>query len=103
MSLETKIEDGDFYVYKITYPNGKIYIGMDISKNANLNRWTYFGSLSEAGKRRLCIDLADYDTITVTKEILFTSPIKEDVKMKESELIAACGATDSRIGYNLKK
>lgn len=30
-------------VYKITYPNGKIYVGMDLTDSAN-----YFGSASSA-------------------------------------------------------
>ena len=37
---------GYFYIYKITYPNGKIYVGSDVSAKAEMNLWTYFGSLS---------------------------------------------------------
>jgi hypothetical protein len=53
-------------IYKITYPNGKIYVGMDL-----IGMISYFGSPSPRAKARI---LADHESqrfdITVRKEIL---------------------------------
>jgi len=85
-------------VYKITYPNGKIYVGMDLIGNC-----TYFGSPSQAAKELINADLADVRMdITVRKEILWESDVATDseVRAKEIELIVATGANDPAVGYN---
>ena len=86
-------------VYQVTYPNGKIYVGMDLIGNC-----TYFGSPSPRVKALINEDLADCRMdITVRKEILWESSTAADaeVRAKENELIVATGANDPRIGYNL--
>jgi hypothetical protein len=35
-------------IYKVTYPNGKIYVGMDLTDSIN-----YFGSASHAAVERI--------------------------------------------------
>ena len=51
-------------VYKITYPNGKIYVGMDLTGSV-----TYFGSPS--AKERIAADLAEHlHDLTARKQIL---------------------------------
>ncbi len=43
-------------VYKITYPNGKIYVGVDFFGMHP----TYFGSPSPTAKARMAADLEEY-------------------------------------------
>jgi hypothetical protein len=51
-------------VYKITYPNGKIYVGMDLTGSIS-----YFGSPS--AKERIAADLAEHRLdLTARKQIL---------------------------------
>jgi hypothetical protein len=86
-------------VYKITYPNGKIYVGMDlIGTNA-----VYFGSPSRTTKDLIDADLAHCRLdFTVRKEILWESETATDAeaRAKEIELIRATGANNPAIGYN---
>lgn len=83
-------------VYKITYPNGKIYVGQDITDSAN-----YFGSANAA--------LVGQDfpreprrDMTIRKEILWESDTasKAEVSRKEAELIVALGSNNPEVGYN---
>lgn len=83
-------------VFKITYPNGKIYVGQDRTDSI-----TYFGSPDEAliardftPDQRRCF--------TVTREILWESATatREEVTRKEIEFIVALRANAPAIGYN---
>lgn len=83
-------------VYRITYPNNKIYIGQDRTNSIN-----YFGSASS--------DLIAQDftqeqrrSFTITREILWESESasKTEVTQKEIELILHYGSNDPSIGYN---
>jgi hypothetical protein len=83
-------------IYKITYPNGKIYIGKDLTDSAN-----YFGSASHA------LIAADFtreqrQDFTIRKEILWESETAGDaeVNQKEIEYITAFRSTDPARGYN---
>ena len=85
-------------VYKITYPNGKIYVGMDLTGTV-----LYFGSPS-AGEQIAAdhqVDRTDF-TFKLRKEILWESENATDaeVRAKEIELIVANRANDPEIGYN---
>ena len=83
-------------IYKITYPNGKLYIGKDLTGSIN-----YFGSVDHrliardfaAGQRR---------GFTIRKEILRESETASDqeVNRKEVEFIGAFRSNDPAIGYN---
>jgi hypothetical protein len=83
-------------IYKITYPNGKIYIGKDLTNTLN-----YFGSanslLIEADFTRE--QMRDF---TIRKEILWESELATDseVNKKEVELINLYQSNDPQIGYN---
>ena len=70
-------------IYKITYPNGKIYIGQDVTDSIN-----YFGSAnSEVIRKDFTRDqMRDF---TARKEILWESETatKNEVTRKEIELI----------------
>jgi hypothetical protein len=83
-------------VYKITYPNKKIYIGMDLT-----------GSLTYFGSPRAELVAADFTReeqrdFAARKEILWESETASDaeVRAKEIELIRLYRSNDSAIGYN---
>jgi hypothetical protein len=83
-------------VYRVTYPNGKIYVGKDLTDSIN-----YFGSansdlIAEDFPRELRKDF------TVRKEILWESCDASDkeVAAMEISLIRRFRANDPAIGYN---
>jgi hypothetical protein len=83
-------------VYKITYPNGKIYVGQDVTDSIG-----YFGSpnskLLEADfTREQCKDF------TIRKEILWESEsaTNAEVSSKEREYILQFRSNDPAVGYN---
>ena len=83
-------------VYKITYPNGKIYVGMDLTDSIN-----YFGSASDA------LIAADFTReqrrdFTIRKQILWESETATDseVRRKEAEFIRELRSNDPVVGYN---
>lgn len=83
-------------VYKITYPNGKIYVGQDLTDSIN-----YFGSASsELISRDFTRD--QRKSFTITREILWESvtATNAEVTRKEVEYILALGANQPEIGYN---
>jgi hypothetical protein len=86
-----------YVVYKLTFPNGKIYIGKDVGGQGH--SLSYFGSWNaDLVERDFTKDqLLDF---TVRKQILFESSDKDEVSKKESEYIRALSATDREIGYN---
>lgn len=86
-----------YVVYKLTFPNGKIYIGKDIGGSGHSMR--YFGSWDNATVE------ADFtkdelSNFVLRKEILFESSDKIEVTKKESELIFSYKSSDPEIGYN---
>lgn len=84
-------------IYKITYPNGKIYIGKDLTNTLN-----YFGSANGA---LIAADFTEEEMkdFTIRKEIIwesFTDDIKE-VNRVEVELIRKHNSNNPKIGYNM--
>lgn len=83
-------------IYKITYPNGKIYVGKDLSDSIN-----YFGS---ANNELIARDFTREDRrdFSVRKEILWESESASDseVNQKEVKFIRLYRSNDQRIGYN---
>lgn len=83
-------------VYKITYPNGKIYVGQDRTDSIS-----YFGSPDKAA---IAADFSREQRrdFTVRREILWESETATDaeVSAKEVELIRSLRANDPEIGYN---
>ena len=84
------------YVYKITYPNGKIYIGKDLIGEIN-----YFGS---ANTKLIEKDFSkeDWKDFTIRKQILWASDDASDaeVSKKEMELIKKYQSNNPDRGYN---
>ncbi|HCS23527.1 MAG TPA: GIY-YIG nuclease family protein [Alphaproteobacteria bacterium] len=87
----------NYVVYKITFPNGKIYIGKDIGGSGHSLR--YFGSWDN---QTVAADFTkeQLSKFTLTKEILFESVDKDKVSKKELELIKAYNSNQPDIGYN---
>ena len=87
----------DYVVYKLTFPNGKIYVGKDIGSKGHSLR--YFGSWVDANVEKdfTYKELRDF---TIRKEIIFESKDKAEVSKKECELIVSLRANNPDIGYN---
>jgi hypothetical protein len=86
----------DAVVYRITYPNGKIYVGQDRTNSIN-----YFGSASSA------LIAADFSfeqrqSFTVTRDILWQSKAatRAEINKMEVHFILALQANDPARGYN---
>jgi len=83
-------------IYKITYPNGKIYVGQDRTDSIN-----YFGS---ASSELIAKDFtrAQRRDFTIRREILWESETAShsEVSQKEAEFINLLRANDPAIGYN---
>jgi len=83
-------------VYRVTYPNGKIYVGMDLTDCI-----TYFGSADPS------LVAADFTrqqrkSFSVRRDILWESETASDgeVRAKEIEWIIALKSNDPAVGYN---
>jgi hypothetical protein len=84
-------------IYKITWPNGKIYVGSDLTDTI-----TYFGSPAKK------LIESDFPTrparqdMSIRREILWesVSASRSEVLQKEREFIIALQANDPSVGYN---
>lgn len=83
-------------IYKITYPNGKIYIGKDLTDSIN-----YFGSASDKLIEK-DFSREERRDFMIRKEILWesNSVTDKEVNLKEVEYIKKYRSNDPRIGYN---
>lgn len=83
-------------IYKITYPNGKIYIGKDLTDSIN-----YFGSASHALIARDFTREQRKDFV-IHREILWESETASDAEVSAREIgfIRAYRSNDPRVGYN---
>lgn len=87
----------DYVVYKLTFPNGKIYIGKDVGAKGHSLR--YFGSWLDANVEKDFTD-AELRDFTIRKQIIFESKDKLEVSRKEGEFIVLLKSNDPTIGYN---
>jgi len=88
------------YVYKVTYPNGKIYVGKD-----STGRFlTYFGSSDNIAKIEAEHTMEQKRNFTIRKEILWESAdaSESELSQKETELIVKHEANNPAKGYNLR-
>src|SRR5690625_1128988 len=83
-------------IYKITYPNGKIYVGMDLTGTS-----LYFGSprkahIAEDLGRAVCRDLA------IRKQTLWESATAREAAVREMarHCTVRMRANDPKVGYN---
>jgi hypothetical protein len=83
-------------IYKITYPNGKIYIGQDRTDNI-----IYFGS---ADSKLIARDFTREQrrSFTIRKDIVWESDTATlaEINRKEIEFIRLHRSNDPKIGYN---
>ena len=83
-------------IYKITYPNGKIYVGQDRTDSIN-----YFGS---ADSDLIAMDFTREQrrSFAIKREILWESEAasQAQVSRKEIEFIRLYRSNDPAIGYN---
>jgi hypothetical protein len=83
-------------IYKITYPNGKIYVGQDVTDSIN-----YFGSVDS---KLLAADFTPEmrRDFTARKQILWESETatKAEVSKMEREFIERLCSNDPAVGYN---
>jgi hypothetical protein len=82
----------------VTYPNGKIYVGMDLTRSL-----LYLGSPSASQQITEDLDLDDHRfDLTLPKEILWESQTATDAEVRamEAKLIRETGANNPAIGYN---
>lgn len=83
-------------IYKINYPNGKIYIGKDLTHSIN-----YFGS---ANSKLIERDFSEDERLdfTIRRQVLWKSEFATDkeVNEKEVELIQFHQSNNPTIGYN---
>lgn len=83
-------------IYKITYPNGKIYVGMDLTDTLN-----YFGS---ADSKLIERDFGPEQRrdFAIRKEILWEAQAASrlEVSLMEIQYIRSLRSNDPAIGYN---
>jgi hypothetical protein len=83
-------------IYKITYPNSKIYVGQDVTDSIN-----YFGS---ASSKLLAADFTPEQRrdFTARKQILWESgtATEAEVNQMERKFILELRANDPAVGYN---
>ena len=90
------------YIYKITYPNGKIYVGSD----ATGNYLTYFGSPTREYLEKDFVKDFPWEKqkeLEIKKTILesFENISDQELRSKETEYILDLSSNDPEIGYNL--
>ncbi len=81
-------------IYKITYPNGKIYIGKDLTGTL-----TYFGSVNSELVARDFTPEQRKD-FSIRKEILMESEDAEEINRCESKFVLEYKSNNPAIGYN---
>ena len=81
-------------IYKITYPNGKIYIGKDLTDSIN-----YFGS---ANSEIIAKDFTreERQSFAVRREILLETTDENEINKAESKFILEYQSNNPKIGYN---
>ena len=83
-------------IYKITYPNGKIYIGQDRTDDIN-----YFGT-ADGHCIRHDFSRKQMRDFTIRKQILWESESAtiQELNKKEFEFILLHRSSDPKVGYN---
>lgn len=92
-------------VFKIIFPNGKIYVGSDTASTARLDFFKYFGTPQKA-KNEMLSEMEEYlagiKEYVVKKEILYSQENVRvgDILQIEQKFIKSLNAKDPSIGYN---
>jgi hypothetical protein len=84
------------WIYKVTYPNGKIYVGMDLTGT--------FRHLGSPDSKRMEADFTPEQRrdFVIRREIIWESEDAEEaaVRRKEVEFIRKLRSNDPAVGYN---
>lgn len=88
-----------YYIYKHTFPNNKVYIGITSKKPEY--RWGKEGKEYWYSNRKMFYAIKKYGWNNIIHDILFNNLTKEEAHKKEIELIELYNSTDSKMGYNL--
>lgn len=94
-----------YSVYKLTFPNGKIYIGSTGTKPEK--RWSkgcgylHKKENGEYHQPRIANAILEFGWDNIIHEILFNNLTKMDAEKKEIELIIKYKSNDERFGYNI--
>lgn len=88
------MEENIKIIYKLTYPNGKIYIGKDLTNSIN-----YWGS---ANSELIAKDFTNEERkdMTIRREILMQSTDASEINKMEPALIKKHESNNPKIGYN---
>lgn len=83
-------------IYRVTYPNGKIYIGKDLTDDIN-----YFGS-ADSGLIAADFTREQRRDFMVRREIIWESETATDSEaaLREAQLIREHRSNDPAVGYN---
>jgi len=87
----------NYSVYKHTFPNGKVYIGITSKKPEY--RWN--GGRGYKGQRLMYNAILKYGWDNVAHEILYNNLSKEEAEKKEIELIKQHKSNQREYGYNI--
>lgn len=87
----------NYYVYKHTCPNGKVYIGITSKKPEK--RWGSNGINYRT--QMFYFAIKKYGWNNILHEILFRGLTKEEAEQKEIELISLYRSNDKNFGYNI--
>ena len=89
-----------YKVYKHTFPNNKVYIGITGRKTIEM-RWGRNGSRYH-GQTYIVNAIQKYGWDNIKHEILFDNLTKEEAEQKEIELIAFYKSNQRECGYNIE-
>lgn len=92
------MEEKNYYVYKHTFPNNKVYIG--ITKQKPQNRWDNGKGYKHNNYIKNAIN--KYGWSNIEHKILFENLTKEEAEQKEIELIAFYKSNQKNFGYNIE-
>lgn len=88
----------EYSVYKHTFPNGKVYIG--ITRTSVSKRWN--GGIGYKSQTLMFRAITKYGWDNIKHEVLFDSLTKEDAEDEERRLIAEYRSCDPNYGYNVE-
>ena len=90
--------ENNYYVYKHTFPNNKVYIG--ITKQKPQNRWDNGKGYKHNNYIKNAIN--KYGWSNIEHKILFENLTKEEAEQREIELIAFYKSNQKNFGYNIE-
>lgn len=96
-----------YSVYKHTFPNGKVYIGITSRKpelrwRKNGNGYLFKDKNGEYTQYLMANAIQKYGWNNINHEILFTGLTKDEAENKEIELIAYYKSNQKEFGYNIQ-